>query len=243
MPRVSIITPTFNRQEFLPALWECIRTQSVQDFEWLVHDGTSVRTTMFDAINDPRVAYMHAPKPMTIGAKRNALCDAAKSEIIAHFDDDDFYGPRYVENMVSFMTKEKANFVKLFGFFLYQRTPKAFAYWDLERDFPVHFRLAPIAQPLAQQNNGHMSGKWGYGFSYVFHRKVWEAVHFPDQNHGEDQVFADTVVANGNFKSTGKQDFERSCFHIIHARNTAITFPQQILPIENLLLLFPDFRC
>ncbi len=31
-------------------------------------------------------------EPMTIGAKRNALCDAAKSEIIAHFDDDDFYG-------------------------------------------------------------------------------------------------------------------------------------------------------
>jgi len=29
---------------------------------------------------------------MTIGAKRNALCDAAESEIIAHFDDDDFYG-------------------------------------------------------------------------------------------------------------------------------------------------------
>ena len=29
---------------------------------------------------------------MTIGAKANALCDAAKSEIIAHFDDDHFYG-------------------------------------------------------------------------------------------------------------------------------------------------------
>ena len=32
------------------------------------------------------------PEPMTIGAKTNALCDAAESEIIAHFDDDDFYG-------------------------------------------------------------------------------------------------------------------------------------------------------
>ena len=32
------------------------------------------------------------PEPMTIAAKRNALCDAAESEIIAHFDDDDFYG-------------------------------------------------------------------------------------------------------------------------------------------------------
>jgi hypothetical protein len=36
--------------------------------------------------------------------------------------------------------------------------------------------------------------------------KVWEAVHFPDRNHGEDQEFADTVVTNVNFKSPGKQD-------------------------------------
>jgi hypothetical protein len=35
--------------------------------------------------------------------------------------------------MVLFMTEQEANFVKLFEFFLYQRTPKAFAYWDLEK--------------------------------------------------------------------------------------------------------------
>jgi hypothetical protein len=38
--------------------------------------------------------------------------------------------------MVSFTTEQEANFVKLFEFFLYQRTPKAFAYWDLREDLP-----------------------------------------------------------------------------------------------------------
>jgi glycosyltransferase involved in cell wall biosynthesis len=41
MPLVSIITPTKDRQALLADLWDCIKAQSVQDFEWLVHDGTS----------------------------------------------------------------------------------------------------------------------------------------------------------------------------------------------------------
>jgi hypothetical protein len=52
--------------------------------------------------------------------------------------------------------------VKLFGFFLYQRTPKAFAYWDLERDFSISASRRCAASGAA--NNGQMSDKWGYGF-------------------------------------------------------------------------------
>jgi glycosyltransferase involved in cell wall biosynthesis len=143
MPQVSIVTPTINRQTLLPALWDYVRAQSVQDFEWLVHDGSPQPASMFHAINDSRVRYMHAPKAMTIGAKRNDLCQAANGKIIVHFDDDDFYGPHYIQRMVSFMNKESAHFVKLFGFFLYQQAHKIFAYYDLESDFPIHFRLAP----------------------------------------------------------------------------------------------------
>jgi glycosyltransferase involved in cell wall biosynthesis len=238
MPRVSIITPTLNREDLLPALWRCVRAQSVQDIEWIVHDGSPERARMFDEIGDPRVRYLHVPEPMTIGAKRNALCDAAKGEIIAHFDDDDFYGPRYIEGMVSLMAEKSVDFVKLFGFFLYHRTQHVFAYWDLERDFPIHWHLEPDTPPYPEQNNGYMSGRWGYGFSYVFHRRLWEAVHFPDQNFGEDQVFADAVV--DRFGAAGKQDFAYSCIHVIH-RNLSISYPQQILPKALLPELFPDF--
>ena len=236
MPRVSIITPTMKRQNLLPALWECVRTQSFQDIEWLIHDGSPQPAP---AINDSRVRYMHVPQPMTIGAKRNDLCRAAHGEIIVHFDDDDFYAPHYIQNMLSFMTDQNADFVKLFGFFLYHRAHNVLAYWDLESDFPLHFLLAPNEQPRPVPNNGHMSGKLGYGFSYVFRLAVWEATQFPDRNHGEDQPFAEAAVAN--FQSAGKQDTDRTCLHIIHTNNTAITFPQQILPPQILPQLFPDF--
>jgi glycosyltransferase involved in cell wall biosynthesis len=242
MPQVSIITPTFNRQTLLPALWEGVCAQSVQDIEWLVHDHSLQRAAMFDAINDPRVRYVHVPREMSIGAKRNYLCDAAHGEVIVHFDDDDFYAPHYVESMLSLMRDQNADIVKLFGFFLYQQKHRIFAYWDLERDFPLHFRLSPADQPAAMWNNGQMSGRWGYGFSYVFHRKVWQAVQFPDQNHGEDAVFANTAVDQLEFRSAGKQDVTCSCLHIIHDGNTSIAFPQQILLAESLPILFPKFH-
>jgi hypothetical protein len=194
---------------------------------------------MFNTLSDQRIRYLHAPGPMTIGAKRNELCKAAMGQIIAHFDDDDYYGPRYIEGMLSFMTDLHVAFVKLFGFFLYHRTHEAFAYWDLERDFPQHFCLHPTVSPYITRRLSNVNDRWGYGFSYVFYRHVWEKLPFPDRNHGEDQVFADAVVAH--FKSAGKQDFACSCVHVIHTNNSSSTYPQQLLPKDQLRQLFPKF--
>ena len=98
----------------------------------------------------------------SIGAKRNYLCDAANAEVIVQFDDDDFYAPHYVESMLSLMRDQNADIVKLFGFFLYQPKHKVFAYWDLERDFPLHFRLSPAGRPafgdVEQRSNAWQMG-------------------------------------------------------------------------------------
>ena len=248
MPKVSIITPTMNCHHFLPRLWDCVRSQSLfQDIEWLIHDG-SQQTATFDWIKPPHVRYLHAPGDMSIGVKRNALCDVAKGEIIAHFDDDDYYGQEYIKDMLSLLTDKNVDFVKLFGFFLYQPAHDVFAYWDLVSDLPWHWLLAGNEKPRKERNNRHMSGAWGYGFSYVYRRQVWREVPFPDRGHGEDQDFADKV-----HRKAGKYDYapdengfnRGSCAHVIHAtnatRNTSVAFPQQILPRDWLPSFFPDF--
>jgi glycosyltransferase involved in cell wall biosynthesis len=240
MPRVSIITPTVNRQGLLPVLWGCVRAQSVEDFEWLVLDGSPDRATFFDTISDPRVSYRHAPAPMSIGERRNALCRAANGEIIAQFDDDDFYARHYIEGMLSLMEEKRADFVKLFGFFLYHRQHEVFAYWDLALAFPLHYRLHPSEEiQLVPYSDGGRDARWGYGFSYVFHRRVWETERFLNQNHGEDQKFADAAVAR--FNCAGKQDRDYSCVHVIHTSNTSFCFPQQVWPKGQVAQLFPGF--
>jgi len=240
MPRVSIITPTKDRHDMLPAIWECVRRQSMADFEWLVHDGSAQPAALFKTIADPRVRYIHEPRPMTIGAKRNTLCEAATGGIIAQFDDDDHYAPHYIERMLAFMAKSGADFVKLFGFYLYGRTADTFAYWDLEYDLPSHFVLAPNSAlrygPTPAIKNDE---QWAYGFSYVFRRPVWQAIPFPDRDHGEDHEFANAVVAR--FKAAGMQDTERLCIHVIHSGNTSISFPQRRLRRTMLGEMFPGF--
>jgi len=178
-----------------------------------------------------------------IGTKRNALCTAARGEIIAHFDDDDFYAPYYIERMVSLMTDLNVDFVKLFSFFLYHRKSNTLAYLDLERDFPLCFLLhAQEANvPVVAGRRGDLATPWGYGFSYVYSRRVWQEFNFPDQNHGEDQVFADKVVAK--YRSAGKQDFARSSLHVLHDTNISWAYPQQIMSAkDHLAQFFPDFH-
>jgi glycosyltransferase involved in cell wall biosynthesis len=240
MPRVSIITPTRNRHHLLPAIWECVRKQSEADFEWLVHDSSLQPASKFIATTDARVRYMHDPRPLTIGAKRNVLCQAAQGDIIAQFDDDDHYAPHYLEHMLSFMNQSGADFIKLFGFFLYSRPSDTFAYWDLEYDLPIHFVLEPnSALKFGPTPAIGDDEQWGYGFSYVFRRKVWQAVPFPDRNHGEDHEFANAVVKR--FKSAGLQDTERLCLHVVHNGNTSIAFPQRRLRRTMLAEMFPGF--
>jgi Glycosyl transferase family 2 len=195
-----------------------------------------------------RVRYIHAPGMTALGAKRNVLCAAAQGEIIAHFDDDDYYGPLYIEGMLSFMAEKNADFAKLFGFFLYQQAHNTFAYWDLETDFPVHWVLHRAGPPFERPNRGTVSGRWGYGFSYVYYRWVWREIRFLDQiHHAEDADFANAVVRR--FRSDGKQDFSPveedsrcSCLHLGHADNMSEKYPQQIFSIDRLPLLFPHFR-
>jgi glycosyltransferase involved in cell wall biosynthesis len=240
MPKISIITPTVGRAALMPALWRCVRNQTIRDFEWLVHDGSPQPDAFIQGIADPRVRYMYDPAAMKIGAKRNALCSVAKGQIIAQFDDDDYYAPHYLDVMLKFMKEQGADLVKLFGFFLYHRSWGELAYLELEKRFPLnylfHQSLPIILVPLPAGN----TDPWGYGFSYVFHRRVWEKVSFSNnRDHGEDQEFVDE--ARKHFKCAGFQDAQFVCLHIIHPNNTSWVYPQQRLPIEFLANCFPDF--
>jgi glycosyltransferase involved in cell wall biosynthesis len=42
---------------------------------------------------DDRIVYLRVPSGLSVGAKRNRACEAARGDLIAHWDDDDWYGP------------------------------------------------------------------------------------------------------------------------------------------------------
>lgn len=238
---ISILTPTKDREHLLPAIRACVESQTIQDIEWLVHDGSPAPSPSLAGLADERLRYLHDPQPMTIGAKRNALVKEATGDILIHFDDDDHYAPHYVETMLTLMANSGADIVKLFGFHLFHRRTGMFAYWDLQHAFPLHHMLHPDADdfplgPKSQKPNE----EWGYGFSYVYRRKVWESQPFPDTSDGEDKLFADAAIKN--FKHAGMQDTGFAAVHVIHGDNTSYAYPQQLLPQAFGEAYFPEFK-
>ena len=53
---------------------------------------------------------------MTVGAKRNALCRAARGKVVAMIDDDNVYGPAFVATMLLHLVDSGAAVVSLAGF-------------------------------------------------------------------------------------------------------------------------------
>jgi glycosyltransferase involved in cell wall biosynthesis len=95
-PAVSIILPTFDRLEYLPAAIESVFAQSFTDWELLVaDDGSSGDTrTFLQALADPprvRVIWLaHSGKPCVV---RTAALREARGEYVAFLDSDDVWLP------------------------------------------------------------------------------------------------------------------------------------------------------
>jgi glycosyltransferase involved in cell wall biosynthesis len=99
-PLVSVILPTFNRLQYLPAAVDSVRAQSVDNWELIIADDGSDETTRayLRGIEEPsRVQVLwlaHAGNP---GAARNAALGKARGEYIAFLDSDDLWMPHKLE--------------------------------------------------------------------------------------------------------------------------------------------------
>src|SRR5262249_43555646 len=92
LPLVSCIMPTYNRRRFLPLALQTFQAQDYPHKELLVlDDGTDPIGDL--AEGQPGLRYGRLPSRIAIGAKRNLGCARAAGEVIAHWDDDDWYAP------------------------------------------------------------------------------------------------------------------------------------------------------
>lgn len=107
MIHISVVTPTYNRTQFIQRTIACYKAQTypLNQMEWLIlDDGTESAEALFtEAEFDgvPNIRYIREYSKMTIGAKRNKLNSLAKGDIIVSWDDDDYYPPERIETIVN----------------------------------------------------------------------------------------------------------------------------------------------
>jgi glycosyltransferase involved in cell wall biosynthesis len=220
----------------------CFCAQTYAELELLILDDSEAPSALFKSSSnrDPRIHYSHMPRRMTIGEKRNWLIEQSRGAIIVQFDDDDYYAPRYVERMVQNLGDD--DLTKLGGWFGFSVAKSQFFYWDTARTSNVHIMLSPVdaVAPVAVQHTAAFieDNLWGYGFSYVYRKRVFDAARFEALNWREDRAFMAAVRAAG-CKVSHFPDDEGLALHILHGNNTSRAFPQYLLPPVLMHHFFP----
>lgn len=174
-PFVSVLTPTYNRRRFLPALIECYKSQTYPPtrMEWIIFDdGTDCVKDVFDeaAKTIPNLRYIRHDGPkLLIGAKRNRLNKEAKGEILVAMDDDDFYSPDRVKHVVlRFAQNPKIELAGSSEIYIY--------YTDIKKIY----KLGPYMANHA--TNGTMAWRRSYALSHTYDETV---------THAEERSFLD----------------------------------------------------
>ena len=105
-PKVSIVIPAYNAEMFLANAVQSVLNQTLQNFELIIVDDSSMDNTIkiAEAIDDDRIVIKSQPNGGPSSA-RNCGIKASSGEYIAFLDADDIYSPRFLEKTIGFLDK------------------------------------------------------------------------------------------------------------------------------------------
>lgn len=99
-PLVSVITPTFNRPEYLPEAIASVVAQSLQQWEMLViNDGGQDVGSIVRSFHDRRIRYLNHSVNSGKAACLNVALEQARGRYIAYLDDDDRWYPTHLAEL------------------------------------------------------------------------------------------------------------------------------------------------
>lgn len=171
LPFVSILTPTYNRRQFIPKVMECIRNQDYpkEKMEWIVVDNGEDKVK--DLIEDtelkkglPPIHYYEIEEKMNIGKKRNLINSKANGDILLYMDDDDYYPVERVSHAVKMLNKN----------------PKAMIAGSSLIYLYINKRLLEFG-PYA--HNHATAG------TFAFRKELLKITEFPDKPFAEEKAF------------------------------------------------------
>jgi O-antigen biosynthesis protein len=177
-PLVSCIMPTFNRRAYLPQSLDCFQRQDYPNRELIVVDDGTEPIEDLTRIAD-NIRYVRVPRRMSIGAKRNLACQHARGEIVAHWDDDDWYAPDRLRYQVAPIIAGAADLTGLENALVLELPDGKF--WTT--DARLHQRMFV--------GNVH-------GGTLVYRKELWtQGLRYPEVNLAEDAWLVHRATRNG----------------------------------------------
>lgn len=187
---VSIITCT-NRQSYIKNLVQNYIQQSHPQKELIIvvnsnHIPLSPYYRLTRKLRNIRI--FRRPEHDTLGACLNFAVQKARYPYIAKFDDDDYYAPYYLTEMLQAFKRTNADIIGKRAHFMYLLGSKM-----LILRFPQDENRVVSRLP---------------GATLVFKRAVFNRIQFPNRNVGEDDLFCLRGKLKGyKVYSAGKYNF------------------------------------
>lgn len=158
---ISCIMPTYNRDLFAKQAIKYFLRQAYPRKELLIaDDGTE--PLLVDKY--PGIYYFRLHEKKSLGYKRNILLEKCRGEIIAHWDDDDWYHPSYLTKLSRLLIslEEKHTVVGLGEYLVY----------------------------IAKNNSLKICRSRGIaGATFFYYKTLWSSCPFRDVQSAEDYFF------------------------------------------------------
>lgn len=113
---ISVVIPTYNRARSIGRAVNSVLSQSYRNIELIVVDDASTDATLdlLAAIDDPRLRVINQPRNAGASAARQAGILAARGDLIAFQDSDDFWLPEKLETQMRIFADLPEDYVAIF---------------------------------------------------------------------------------------------------------------------------------
>lgn len=166
---VSCIMPTCNRPGLIRVALKCYLSQDWPDKELVVIDDGPVGIGGLVKQLVPDAVYVYLAKKEIIGTKRNLACEAARGEVICHFDDDDWSAAGRIRDQVTRLLESGK---RMTGY-------HSITYWTGTKAY--HY-VSAVPQYVL-------------GTTMCYQRSFWNANRFPAKHYAEDNALVYRALA------------------------------------------------
>jgi glycosyltransferase involved in cell wall biosynthesis len=214
VPRVSIVTPTWNRAALLEQTIASIRAQSFTDYEHIVVDGASTDDTseLLSRIEgDYPVTWRSEPDHGMYDAINKGMA-LARGEILAYLNSDDLYFPWTLDVVVrTFDRHPDVDFVFGDALGIDDETGSRRLYWQLpfHRDWVC--RSGFLAQPAVfwRRRAWEDAGPFEQSLRFVADCDFWMRASLGHRFHKVNEFLAIERDHGATLRSTSQDALER----------------------------------
>lgn len=208
---ISVITCT-NRQNYIDNVFKNFTRQNFKDKELIIilnSNDMNQKEWEEKAKKHENIRIFQLDEELSLGKCLNFGVEKARFNCIAKFDDDDYYGPKYLTDSLNVLLDAGADIVGKAAYHVYFKKSKTLA--------------------IRMPNEENSWVDFVNGPTLLFKKDIFKKVSFKDITKGEDVAFCKDCISNGFKIYSGNR------FHHVYIRHTNEDSHTYVLDDEEFL--------